>query len=156
MIAAPAIAQGPVVRAPAGAIEGEAKGDVLVFKGVPYALPPVGAARWKPPVAMPAWNGVRDATRFGSGLRSAQAAARQHLCERACGEMSEDCLFLNVWTQEEARNAPVFVWIHGGALTTGCEQRADVRRHQARRARRGRRVDQLSARASSAISRIRC
>jgi para-nitrobenzyl esterase len=118
LIAAPAIAQGPVVRAPAGAVEGDTKADVLVFKGLPYALAPVGPARWKPPVAMPAWSGVRDAKRFGpSCIQPRPRPGSIYANEPA--EMSEDCLFLNVWATKGADKAPVFVWIHGGALTTG-------------------------------------
>lgn len=123
LIAAPAVAQGSVVRAPVGAIEGDAKADLLVFKGLPYALPPIGAARWKPPVAMPAWSGVRNAKRFAPSCiqpqpRSGSIYASEHEA------MSEDCLFLNVWAMKEARKAPVFVWIHGGSLTTGSSSEA--------------------------------
>lgn len=123
LIATPAIAQGPVVRAPIGAVEGEANENLLVFKGVPYALPPVGVARWKPPVAMPAWSEVRNAKRFAPACvqptpRPGSIYANEH------AEMSEDCLSLNVWTPKEARKAPVFVWIHGGALTTGASSEA--------------------------------
>lgn len=56
---------GPIVNAPAGAVEGQMKGDLRVFKGIPYALPPVGARRWRPPSPMPQWTGVRKATDFG-------------------------------------------------------------------------------------------
>jgi para-nitrobenzyl esterase len=123
LIATPAIAQGPIVRAPIGPVEGEANENLLVFKGLPYALPPVGAARWKPPVAMPAWSEVRSAKRFAPACvqprpRPDSIYANEH------AEMSEDCLFLNVWTPKEARKAPVFVWIHGGALTTGASSEA--------------------------------
>lgn len=123
LIATPAIAQGPVVRAPSGAVEGDSKEDVLVFKGVPYALPPVGAARWKPPVAMPAWSEVRNATRFAPACTQPRSRPGSiYASEHAA--MSEDCLFLNVWTQKEVRKAPVFVWIHGGSLTTGASSEA--------------------------------
>ncbi len=108
----------PVVSAPAGAVRGYNDGQVHVFKGIPYATPPVGEARWRPPVPAPAWDGVREATRFGPtcmqlGYRPLGIYAHD------LGAMSEDCLTLNIWTPEEARNAPVFVWIHGGALSAG-------------------------------------
>ena len=54
---------GPIVKAPAGTVEGRMEGELRVFKGIPYALPPVGSARWKPPSPMPPWTGVRKATR---------------------------------------------------------------------------------------------
>jgi para-nitrobenzyl esterase len=123
LFTAPVIAKGPVVKAPAGAVEGDTSGAVLVFKGLPYALPPIGSARWKPPVAMPTWSGVRDATRFGPACiqprsRSGSIYAEQYEA------MSEDCLFLNIWAPKGARSAPVFVWIHGGSLTTGSSSEA--------------------------------
>ena len=108
----------PVVDAPAGKVRGEALGDLRVFKGIPYALPPTEARRWKPPLPMPAWKDTRDAMRFGPACvqpkpRSVSIYAHE------LPATSEDCLFLNVWTPADARNAPVFVWIHGGALTSG-------------------------------------
>jgi para-nitrobenzyl esterase len=117
--AAPAAAQlGPVVRAPIGAVRGEARGDLHVFKGVPYALAPVGSRRWKPPVAMPAWKGERDATQFGPACYQPKSRAASIYADEPA-MMSEDCLSLNIWTPAHAGKAPVLVWIHGGALTTG-------------------------------------
>jgi para-nitrobenzyl esterase len=118
LFAAPVIAKGPVVNAPAGAVEGDTTGSVLVFKGLPYALPPVGSARWKTPVAMPPWSGVRDAKRFGPAFVQPKSRAGSIYADDY-EAMSEDCLTLNVWMPKGARNAPVFVWIHGGSLTTG-------------------------------------
>ena len=54
-----------IVRAPAGAVKGEAAAGLHIFRGLPYAAPPMGPLRWKPPIPPPAWPGVRDATRFG-------------------------------------------------------------------------------------------
>lgn len=109
---------GPIVDAPAGVMEGRAEDAVLVFKGIPYALPPVGAARWRPPTAMPRWPGTRHTTQFGPAC--AQPIYRvESIYTQELGAMSEDCLSLNIWTPADARTAPVFVWIHGGALTTG-------------------------------------
>lgn len=119
LFALPAAAdQDPVVRAPAGTLKGVAEGTVNVFKGLPYAQPPVGAARWKPPVEMPAWNGVRDATKFGAACFQPKARSGS-IYSWDLGAISEDCLFLNVWAKQGVSNAPVMVWIHGGALTTG-------------------------------------
>ncbi len=109
---------GPVADAPAGRLRGEAVDGLHVFRGVPYARPPVGWRRWRAPAPMPAWRGVRDATQFGAAChqpasRSGSIYAGEHPA------MSEDCLFLNIWAPADARNAPVLVWIHGGSLTTG-------------------------------------
>jgi para-nitrobenzyl esterase len=108
----------PIVRAPSGALRGEELGELHVFKGIPYALPPTGARRWRPPEPKPSWQGVRDAMRFGP------------ICYQPAGDpssiyawkdmpMSEDCLSLNIWAPAHASKMPVFVWIHGGALLTG-------------------------------------
>ena len=119
LFAVPAAAdQDPVVRAPAGTVKGVSEGTVNVFKGLPYAQPPVGVARWMSPVEMPAWNGVRDATKFAAACIQPKARSGS-IYAWDLGEISEDCLFLNVWAKQGASNAPVMVWIHGGALTTG-------------------------------------
>ena len=108
----------PVVDAPAGAVKGEAAGGVHVFKGIPFALPPTGARRWTRPQPVPRWTETRDATRFGPGC--VQPPSRpESIYAWDLPAMSEDCLTLNIWTPARARQAPVFVWIHGGALSTG-------------------------------------
>ncbi|MGA7156556.1 MAG: carboxylesterase family protein [Acidobacteriaceae bacterium] len=113
--------KGSQVKAPAGALQGQVEGDLRVFKGIPYAMPPVGSLRWKPPVPMPPWAGVRHATDFGpacfqpnSKLSSVYAGPPM--------PMSEDCLTLNVWAPVKASHAPVFFWIYGGALTSGASR----------------------------------
>ena len=118
LCAAPAAAAGPVVDAPAGQVEGsEAKG-IRAFKGIPYAAPPVGKLRWAPPQPATGWDGARDATRFGPACM--QPGPRgPSIYAWDLPAMSEDCLSLNIWTPQDAKNAPVFVWIHGGALTGG-------------------------------------
>ena len=118
LFARPAFPSGLVVHAPAGAVEGEVSGGVLAFKGVPYALPPVGERRWKPPVAMPVWAGVREATRFGAACTQPPSRPGSIYTDDP-GPLSEDCLFLNLWAPRGAHKAPVFVWIHGGSLATG-------------------------------------
>ncbi|HWR13468.1 MAG TPA: carboxylesterase family protein [Terriglobales bacterium] len=115
--------KGPIVHAPAGEVEGQREGDLRVFKGIPYALPPTGSQRWRPPSSMPRWQGVRNATAFGSSCF--QLASVYTWVPM---QMSEDCLTLNIWAPVDARNAPIFFWIHGGALTTGTSAGYDGRR----------------------------
>ena len=109
---------GPIVKAPAGAVEGQMEGDLRVFKGIPYALPPVGARRWKPPSPMPRWAGVKQTTEFGPACFQPENPGKS-IYSWIPVPMSEDCLTLNIWAPAGARKAPVFFWIHGGALTTG-------------------------------------
>lgn len=108
----------PVVTAPAGMVKGEVSGTLHVFKGIPYAQPPVGDLRWKPPVTAAGWSGVRDATRFGPACYQPVPRTASIYADPPA-TMSEDCLLLNVWTPEKATKAPVMVWIHGGSLTGG-------------------------------------
>ncbi|MGH8181369.1 MAG: carboxylesterase/lipase family protein [Steroidobacteraceae bacterium] len=91
---------------------------VRSFKGIPYAKPPVGDRRWKAPVAAGGWTGVRDAGRFGAGCIQPPWPARS-IYNDHISNVSEDCLFLNVWAPAHARNAPVIVWIYGGGLVFG-------------------------------------
>jgi para-nitrobenzyl esterase len=114
---APALAQ-PRVTAPVGAVEGVQQGGVRIFRGIPYAQPPVGALRWKPPVAAPDWQGERKATAFGPACvqpRNRNAG----IYTNPLDTVSEDCLTLNIWAPEGGKDLPVFVWIHGGALVAG-------------------------------------
>lgn len=114
---------GPVVAAPAGKIEGQLDGKLRVFKGIPYALPPVGRERWKPPRPMPRWAEVRKATEFGPACYQPTVTVKT-VYTRDALPMSEDCLTLNIWAPTDARNAPVFFWIYGGALTAGASREA--------------------------------
>lgn len=121
--AAPAWAQAPVVQSPSGTVEGSQEGKLSVFRGIPYATPPIGDKRWKPPVKLEPWNGVRKATKFGPGciqpvIRSAG------IYTNPIDRMSEDCLTLNIWAPASKEKLPVIVWIHGGALTTGYSHEA--------------------------------
>ena len=93
---------------------------MLVFRGIPFAAPPVGPRRFLPPVREDAWDGVRDATQFSARHRAGRPA-RSRACSGATRPgSSEDGLYLNVWTPacDDARR-PVMVWIHGGAYVFG-------------------------------------
>ncbi len=107
------------VRVEGGEITGVSDRGVRVFKGIPYAAPPVGERRWKPPQPVIAWRGVRDGSTFGAECPQTQYQAGS-VYIRPQQPQSEDCLFLNVWTPAKAgERLPVLVWIHGGALTRG-------------------------------------
>jgi para-nitrobenzyl esterase len=108
----------PVVEAAAGMVEGKAVKGMRVFKGIPYAAPPVGKLRWAPPQPLPRWQGVRDASKFGPACMQPKRNAPS-IYAWDLPAMSEDCLSLNIWAPENARDAPVFLWIHGGALVSG-------------------------------------
>ena len=108
-----------IVETTAGAVEGRIKDGILDFRGIPYAAPPVGELRFRPPQPPAPWPGVRDATRFGP-----MAPQNQGAMERMFGApprpMDEDCLTLNVWTPAcDDGKRPVMVWIHGGAFLYG-------------------------------------
>jgi para-nitrobenzyl esterase len=111
-------AANPVMDPPAGKLEGRSEGAISVFKGIPYALPPVGALRWKAPAAMPRWLGVKAAAAFGKACMQA-VSTLPNIYTDDPGPVSEDCLTLNIWAPADAKNAPVFFWIHGGALVGG-------------------------------------
>ena len=102
-----------------GAVAGaQLAGGMLVFRGIPYALPPTGGLRWRPPAPANSWQGVRDATAFGPSCMQPRSQ-KGALYADDPPKMSEDCLYLNVWKPTGAAKAPVMVWIHGGALVSG-------------------------------------
>ncbi len=107
-----------LVSAPAGAVRGRAEGDIRAFKGIPYAAPPVGEMRWRPPAPLSPWAGVREAAQFGAACIQPTPGA-PNIYSQDIGATSEDCLTLNVWSPVSADKAPVIVWLHGGALVTG-------------------------------------
>lgn len=108
-----------IVKTQAGDVQGLVEYDVSAFKGIPYASPPVGDLRWREPQPAAAWQGVRKADTYGHaciqipGLSAANGGDP--------GPLSEDCLYLNVWTPKLDRSAklPVMVWVHGGAYIFG-------------------------------------
>ena len=93
---------------------------VVVYKGISFAAPPVGALRWKTPQPVVPWEGVRDASAFGPVCQQSPYAAGS-MYAWTPEQVSEDCLSLNVWTTGKAPTdrRPVLVWIHGGAMTRG-------------------------------------
>ncbi len=106
-----------------GSLQGQTEDSVHVFRGVPFAQPPVGELRWRRPQPLESWAGVQDALEFGPiSIQPARPAAGPfagimgHSQERA----SEDCLYLNIWTPglDDGRRT-VMVWIHGGGLSSG-------------------------------------
>jgi para-nitrobenzyl esterase len=107
------------VRVDGGLISGIAADGVRVFKGLPFAAPPVGALRWKAPQPVVAWSGVKTADTFGPECLQ-QPYPTGSPYATAPQPTSEDCLYLNVWTTAKAGDKrPVMVWIHGGAWTRG-------------------------------------
>jgi para-nitrobenzyl esterase len=111
--------EGPLVQTMYGKLRGMKDGNVEIFKGIPFAAPPVGEFRWRPPQPLKAWEGERDATKFG--FNCAQAGWPRKPGTIAEGS-SEDCLYLNIWRPENLNaksKLPVMVWIHGGGFVGG-------------------------------------
>lgn len=116
-LAIPAAAQ--TVTLKSGAVRGSTEGDVIAFKGIPFAQAPVGDVRWRAPQPVPPWQGVRDATRFAADC--IQITTPFAGPPNPAGA-SEDCLFVNVWrpaTIAPGKKLPVMVWIYGGAFLFG-------------------------------------
>jgi para-nitrobenzyl esterase len=127
--------QPPVVRVDSGELQGVADGGVVSYKGIPFAAPPVGDLRWRPPQSAARWTGVRQAAEFGADCmqgrfgppppRSGTTPAPSAPASRAASPeraLSEDCLFLNVWSPAGAApgaKLPVMFWIYGGGFVFG-------------------------------------
>ena len=121
----------PLVQIDSGTLRGTDAGPVIAFRGIPYARPPVGELRWRPPEPPLPWQGVREALQPGSactqrtsGLApfiAPMAKAYGSAFEQPSIKSSEDCLYLDVWVPEwpVKRALPVMVWLHGGSNTVG-------------------------------------
>lgn len=106
-----------------GLLEGAREGNALSFKSIPYAAPPLGELRWKPPQPVQPWTGTRGAKSFGDDCMQAPIPRLRGPAR------SEDCLYLNVWTPADraGEKLPVFVWVPGGGFVggSGSDRRAD-------------------------------
>jgi para-nitrobenzyl esterase len=94
-------------------------GGVRTYKGLPYAAPPIGRLRWRPPEPVAAWTGIRPTHEFGS--HSVQGVVWDDI-DLGGAATAEDCLHLNIWTPAApgtGARLPVMVWIHGGGFVVG-------------------------------------
>ncbi|HUN74814.1 MAG TPA: carboxylesterase family protein, partial [Steroidobacteraceae bacterium] len=113
-----ALAQVQSARVTGGEVQGVVVNGIASFKGIPFAAPPVGQNRWRSPQPVVPWSGVRRADTFAPAcMQDTALAARLG----APTEVSEDCLYLNVWTpaKSSSERLPVMVWIYGGAFVGG-------------------------------------
>jgi len=119
-VGASAVFAADQVKVTGGALEGTTASDssTRVFRGVPYAAPPVGDLRWRPPQAVKPWTGVRKASEFGARCVQPSLFSDMIFPEKS---MSEDCLYLNIWTpaRSEGSRLPVLVYFHGGGFAAG-------------------------------------
>jgi para-nitrobenzyl esterase len=102
-----------------GEVAGIQVDDIAVFRGVPFAAPPIGALRWREPQPAARWAGMRQATVPGNACPQKRGLSLEGGGDP--GELSEDCLYLNIWAPlaEPGQRRPVMVWLHGGALIFG-------------------------------------
>jgi para-nitrobenzyl esterase len=115
----------PIVATESGKVEGSFENGLYVFRGIPYAIPPVGKLRWMPPQSVKPWNGIRPAKKYGAiapqiimPMKIPGAPSFESMSQ------DEDCLSLNIWTPGlDDNRRPVLFWIHGGAfiMGSGCE-----------------------------------
>lgn len=104
------------VRTQPGIVSGQVDGDLAIYRGIPFAQPPVGDLRWRAPKPVRPWRGIRPANTFARGCMQVPNAA----IKVALPPISEDCLYLNVWAHADAdARMPVIVWIHGGGFSVG-------------------------------------
>ncbi|MGD0795295.1 MAG: carboxylesterase/lipase family protein [Dehalococcoidales bacterium] len=110
----------PVVTTKSGKLEGIYQDGLYIFKGIPYAAPTMGELRWMPPQPVKPWSGVRKADKFGTVAAQSRPTTGPLAAFVEAEPMSEDCLFLNIWTPSlDNAKRPVMFWIHGGAFVFG-------------------------------------
>ena len=110
----------PVVKTKAGAVRGSVVDGVLTFKGIPYAAPPFGPNRFRPPQPVERWEGEREATTYGPTVTKPPYFPPFDVLLPEPAIPGEDCLNLNIWTPDLGQaHLPVMVWIHGGAFANG-------------------------------------
>jgi para-nitrobenzyl esterase len=129
LLALPLVVAAPIVRVSSGTLAGKVEGSTSVFEGVPFAAPPVGNLRWRPPQSVANWSGIRDATNPGSPCMQSNYGVDGFIAPLAAEygvrfamealKPSEDCLFLNVFSPPGANRLPVMVWLHGGSNRAG-------------------------------------
>lgn len=115
ILAGQALAADPKAKVESGVLVGKEESGVNIFRGVPYAKPPIGELRWAPPQRAAAWTGERQALTTGSPCMQPQRPQ----APSGPGTPSEDCLYVNVFAPKDAKGAPVMVWIHGGSNISG-------------------------------------
>src|SRR5690349_5195079 len=112
----------PFVRVDNGQLQGVVDDGVVSYKGIPFAAPPLGDLRWRPPQPVAPWTGLRQAAEFGTDCMQGRFGPPPALRAPAPRVPSEDCLYLNVWSPASAApgaKLPVMVWIYGGGFTGG-------------------------------------
>lgn len=109
----------PLAKTRQGTLAGSAEQGIHIWRGIPYAAPPVGLLRWRAPQPPARWPGVRQADAFSAASWQDIDYCRE-LGGGDPGRFSEDCLYLNVWAPASAAQPlPVMVWLHGGGFTIG-------------------------------------
>lgn len=111
-----------IVQTANGKVEGFENQGIMIFKGIPFAAPPIGDLRWKSPQPPQNWNGIKKCTEFSASPMQNKPQPFACWTEEFIAQpepLSEDCLYLNVWSTAKDKKQPVLVWIYGGGLNSG-------------------------------------
>ncbi len=109
-----------LIRTQYGEVQGVRQDGAVIWRGIPFAEPPIGELRFQPPRPPQPWQEPRDATQFGPVCQQSDSELEQSFPAHVRPVKSEDCLYLNIWASDSSTpNRPVMVWIHGGAFVTG-------------------------------------